>query len=365
MKQHTILHIVGARPNFMKAAAVILASRKMSDAIHSVVHTGQHYDSALSDVFFQELGLPQPQHHLGVGSGTHAEQTGTIMMKFEQILQQARPPSCVIVYGDVNSTMACALVCAKLGIMIAHIEAGLRSFDRTMPEEINRVLTDHVSDILFTTEESASKNLLSEGIPDTRVFFAGNTMIDTLMHFRAKAMQSSILQRLNLAPKTYGVVTLHRPGNVDSVGSFREVLSSIVEISAKIPIVFPCHPRSQANLHRFNIPLGSIMLLPPLGYLDFLCLMAQAKVVLTDSGGIQEETTALGIPCLTIRENTERPVTVTSGTNILTGISQSKIMEEIQKILAGHIPSGQIPPFWDGHAGERIIQILSHELSIS
>jgi UDP-N-acetylglucosamine 2-epimerase (non-hydrolysing) len=357
-----ILHVVGARPNFMKAASVIRAAREQLPNANIVVHTGQHYDAGLSGVFFDELGLPDPTYHLAVGSGTHAEQTGTIMMRFEGVVREC-DPALVVVYGDVNSTMACALVCAKLGIRVAHVEAGLRSFDRRMPEEINRVVTDHLSDFLFITEESGRKNLMAEGIPTSKIFFVGNTMVDTLLHFREQAMKSTILKQCGLQSGNYGVLTLHRPGNVDAKESLEEILVAVEKLSRKIPLVFPCHPRTRAQLRAFHLPLGTIQILDPLGYLDFLSLMAQATLVLTDSGGIQEETTVLGVPCLTIRENTERPITTSCGSNILTGISRIRIQEEAEKILGGTVRRGTIPPCWDGQAGQRIGEILARVLT--
>lgn len=363
MRPIVILHVVGARPNFMKAASVIKACKKNLPISNLLVHTGQHYDASLSDVFFDELGLPAPAYHLGVGSGTHAEQTGTIMMKFEGVLQKC-VPSLVVVYGDVNSTMACALVAAKAGVQVAHVEAGLRSFDRTMPEEINRIITDHLSHMLFTTEESAEINLMAEGIPRKQIFFVGNTMVDTLLSCRERAVKSDILQTCHLRPKQYGVVTLHRPSNVDSTEHLEDILHALAEVSHKIPLVFPCHPRTRTKLKECHLSLGSIKFLEPLGYLDFLCLMDQSTLVLTDSGGIQEETTVLGVPCLTIRDNTERPVTLTSGTNTLIGQSRKRIIEAVETILAGTVPVGKIPPLWDGQAGRRIFDVLEKELSV-
>jgi UDP-N-acetylglucosamine 2-epimerase (non-hydrolysing) len=450
--------VVGARPNFMKIASIIDAINRYNNSIHnsklniqhSLVHTGQHYDDAMSDAFFRDLDLPKPDIYLEVGSGSHAVQTAEIMKRFEPVLSEHQP-DVVIVVGDVNSTVACALVASKIDYsnnsvthsfinkkverpLIAHVEAGLRSFDRTMPEEINRLLTDTISDFLFTTEESANQNLLREGIPKNKIFFVGNTMIDTLIKHCEKAQQSKILQKLGLInsqltthnskASRYGVLTLHRPSNVDNRETLQNVLEALLEISKHLPIIFPVHPRTLNRIREFGFenyfdipsqalalspqskavqpnsmsnqpqsskdvkPLASnLQLLPcclhcvePLGYLDFLCLMSNSQLVLTDSGGMQEETTVLGIPCITLRENTERPVTTTFGTNTLAGVQKEQIISAALSALKkyGSVSSNTMfntqhstlsterslsPPLWDGKAGQRIIQILVNNLS--
>jgi UDP-N-acetylglucosamine 2-epimerase (non-hydrolysing) len=467
-----ILSVVGARPNFMKIAPVIsaineynkkiIASRAhnqtsqsvnskvtpltkigittRTDLIHHIlVHTGQHYDDNMSDTFFRDLDLSKPDIYLGVGSASHAVQTARIMEYFEEVLLNEKP-DILIVVGDVNSTLACALVASKIVYpslterlrrskpLIAHIEAGLRSFDRTMPEEINRILIDAISDFLFTTEESANENLLKEGIPKEKIFFVGNTMIDTLIKYSKKAQKSPILRRLGLKnleplaqnsfntsyssfinynlnldsipdvdqPKPYAVLTLHRPSNVDNKKTFQDILEALKEISSFIPIIFPIHPRTISRIKEFGLekyfnflqiehsnilnnlpltishntqssnlqfPIYGINLIDTLSYLDFLCLMGNAKLVLTDSGGIQEETTVLGIPCITLRENTERPVTVTEGTNVVVGNDKSKIIKEVISAL-NNKNSGMIPKMWDGFAAHRIIDTLvNHVIS--
>ncbi len=360
MKKKKIINVVGARPNFMKAAPVVDALRKYAEWQVMLVHTGQHYDRTMSTLFFEELGLPEPDLNLQVGSSSHAQQTGEIMIRFEKVVQE-ESPSLVVVYGDVNSTMACALVCAKMGIPVAHVEAGLRSFDRTMPEEINRIVTDHLSSYLFTTEESGNRNLAAEGISLEKVFFVGNVMVDTLLRFRTKALESSILHDLGIIPQSYAVLTLHRPSNVDSQEMLQQILEAMSTLAQTLPVIFPCHPRTQARLAACGFASKGIRLLEPLGYLDFLCLMSQACLVLTDSGGIQEETTVLGIPCLTLRDNTERPVTVEQGTNRLVGRCPDRILAIARQALHGEI-RGQIPELWDGKAAERIAAILIDHL---
>ncbi len=407
-----ILTIVGARPNFMKAAPIIAAinehNRKITkDAAtesfgarvelqHVLVHTGQHYDEIMSGSFFSDLHLPKPDVHLGVGSGTHAAQTAEIMKKFEHIVLNEKP-DVVIVVGDVNSTVACALVTSKISFdgvgtrpLIAHVEAGLRSFDRTMPEEINRIVTDHLSDLLFVTEESGLANLQKEGIPRQKIHFVGNTMIDSLLAFKGKADSSTKLDELGLrlqpgqngrgtgvAP--YALLTLHRPANVDNRDSLENILAGLEELGADCPIIFPIHPRTQKRIKEFGIDVKThtaskegvqeggisrrgIILLDPLGYLDFLCLMKNASIVVTDSGGIQEETTCLGIPCVTVRENTERPVTVEKGTNVVAGTEKTKIQHAIRLQMTKKVRSS-VPENWDGHAATRIVEILvrSHQ----
>jgi UDP-N-acetylglucosamine 2-epimerase (non-hydrolysing) len=363
-----VMHIVGARPNFMKVAPVMQEMVHREHFKQSLVHTGQHYDTELSTIFFDELRLPRADIHLNIGGGSHAEQTGRMMIELEKVFQR-EAPDLVVVVGDVNSTLAASVTAAKLGIRIAHVEAGLRSFDHSMPEEINRIVTDSVSDVLFTTETSGNENLLREGRPQERIFFVGNVMIDTLLRFREQAKRSCILERLRLIPAAYAVLTLHRPSNVDQPERLQTIFRILTNIARKFPLVFPCHPRTWKRLQELGFPKHissngdaqscGLILQQPLGYLDFLCLMSQAKMVLTDSGGIQEETTILGVPCLTLRENTERPVTVLEGTNTLVGTSEERILAEVSKILAGQGKQGQIPAFWDGRAASRIVEILS------
>lgn len=408
-----ILCVVGARPNFMKIAPVLAAidehNRKLSSGFRDdgerpqefiqrlLLHTGQHSGELMSDRFFNDLELPQPDIFMGVDFGSHAAQTAEIMRRFEEIVLTERP-EIVVVVGDVNSTLACALVVAKISFdcsgsrpLIAHVESGLRSFDRSMPEEINRILTDHVADFLFVTEESAAKNLLNEGIVADKIHFVGNTMIDSLLKFQAKANSSTLLDRLGLRTRIesngenagtvrYGLVTMHRPDNVDRREAFREILAGLEELAAECPIVFPVHPRTRKRIEEFELkvprsdhsaqvggsrrPPRGIVLTAPLGYLDFLCLMKHAAIVVTDSGGIQEETTCLGVPCVTVRENTERPVTVESGTNIIAGTSKEGIKMTIRQQL-NYAPKGKLPPYWDGHAAARIIDVLSRVRKMS
>jgi len=357
-----IVNVVGARPNFMKIAPLILEYRK--DPAHFepvLVHTGQHYDDNMSQLFFDQLHLPKPDVYLGVGSGTHSEQTAKVMIELETFLTTT-PPDLVVVVGDVNSTMAAAIVAAKLCIPVAHVEAGLRSFDRTMPEEINRLVTDALADYCFTTSPDADENLRREGVPRGKIFFVGNVMIDTLLQLKDASSQSDVRTRLRLDGE-FGYVTLHRPSNVDSQETLAEILSALDVIQKKLPLVFPVHPRSVNRLKQFGYwdelqRWPNLRLVEPIGYLDSLCLMANAKLVLTDSGGMQEETTALGTPCLTIRENTERPITITEGTNTLVGTSHAKIVAEARQILEGHGKKGRIPKLWDGKAAERIVHCL-------
>ena len=365
--------VVGARPNFMKAAPVIDSLRRYADMQVMLVHTGQHYDHQMSTLFFDELGMPKPDVDLQVGSGSHGEQTGQIMMKIEPLMK-AEWPDVVIVFGDVNSTIAAALCAAKLGIQVAHVEAGLRSFDRTMPEELNRILTDNLSDFLFTTEPGARKNLMREGIAEEKVHFVGNVMVDTLLKHRDRARALEMSRKLGIQPGTYGLLTLHRPSNVDDESTLSEILRAIDEISKKLTIIFPCHPRTRQRLsHGSFAHLMSaekqgndrvrLMVLDPLGYLEFLSLMADARLVMTDSGGIQEETTVLGVPCLTLRHNTERPVTVEQGTNVVVGNSGEHILAAAEKALSGTAQYARIPDLWDGKASERIAKILHDHLS--
>lgn len=363
-----ICNVVGARPNFMKIAPIIDEMRKHTEIAASLVHTGQHYDEKMSKLFFQDLGLPKPDVYLGVGSGGHGEQTGKIMIEFEKIIA-ANKPDLVVVVGDVNSTIACGLVAVKMGVKLVHVEAGLRSFDRAMPEEINRMLTDQISDYLFLTEREAKENLLREGVAEEKIHFVGNVMIDSLMKHREHAERSPILGDLKLEAGRYGLITLHRPSNVDVKENLDNILSALFDIQRDLPLVFPVHPRTrkQMKLFGFDDKLAhapNLMLTDPLGYLDFLKLMAHARLVITDSGGIQEETTVLGVPCITVRENTERPITVTEGTNVLIGMSRERILEESYKILEGNGKQGRKPELWDGRAAERIVEILLEKESL-
>jgi UDP-N-acetylglucosamine 2-epimerase (non-hydrolysing) len=352
--------IVGARPNFMKSAPLMAELRKHSAEFAPIlVHTGQHYDHNLSQLFFEQLGMVAPDIYLGIGSDTQAKQTARMMIELDTIFDQQRP-DLVIVFGDVNSTMAAAIVASKLNIKIAHVESGLRSFDMTMPEEINRIVTDRLSEYLFITEKSAQINLEREGADKDKVFFVGNIMIDSLVTSLEKARQSQIVRELGMAPGSYALMTLHRPAGVDNEGLLAELLKSIEVVSRKIPVIFPCHPRTRKHLENINFAADStnMKILEPLGYLDFLSLQANAKLVLTDSGGVQEETTYLGIPCITIRENTERPITAEIGTNVIVGLNPKRVVEEADKILAGTIKKGKIPELWDGHTAGRIVDVL-------
>lgn len=376
-----ILVVVGARPNFMKAAPILKAMRafnsmrgEWAQAFTSVlVHTGQHYDAKMSDAFFADLEMPQPDVFLGAGSGTHAEQTAEIMRRFEPVVARESPDALLVV-GDVNSTLACALVAAKMPSasrpLIAHIEAGLRSFDRDMPEEINRILTDRLSDLLFVTEKSGLRNLQAEGVPRDRIHFVGNTMIDSLREYEHRAETSSVLDRLTLRKSEYALLTLHRAANVDSRESFIEILEGLRELSSTTRIIFPAHPRTwkqigDMRLESFfqgNADRPGIEITAPQGYLDFLCLMKHARLVVTDSGGVQEETTALGVPCVTLRNNTERPVTIECGTNVLGGTERLSIRQAIGDQLA-RLHSSSVPELWDGRAAARIVGILAETLS--
>ena len=348
-----ILHVVGARPNFVKAAPVLRAIKKR--ALHqTLVHTGQHYDRNMSDVFFSQLEIPEPDMNLGVGSGSHASQTADIMRGFEPVVLEHRP-DIVLVYGDVNSTVAAALVCAKLLIPVGHVEAGLRSFDRTMPEEINRIVTDRLSDLLFTPSEDGDSNLQKEGVPSRKIHRVGNVMIDSLIQLLPAARTC----RGENFPERLALVTLHRPSNVDDSENLQRILDSLREISERINVVFPVHPRTRQRIKEFGLSVPRLHLVDPLPYIEFLALQARAAVVITDSGGIQEETTYLGVPCLTLRTNTERPITVTLGTNILVGEDQNRLTEELKAVLDGKAKKGTVPPLWDGHAGDRIADILN------
>lgn len=359
-----VINVVGARPNFMKVAPIVAAMKKRpAKFLPLVVHTGQHYDSAMSDSFFRDLELPQPDTHLGVGSGSHAAQTAAVMERFEPVVLREKP-DWVLVVGDVNSTIACALVCVKLGIRVAHVEAGLRSRDRTMPEEINRLLTDQIADLLFTPSPDADENLIAEGITRERIRFVGNVMIDSLQKNLEKARRLSTRDKLGLEGVDYALLTLHRPSNVDLRESFERILSALEVISAKLPIVFPVHPRTRKTIAELGLAdrvdsMKDLRTIDPLGYLDFLNLSSNARLVLTDSGGIQEETTALGIPCLTLRENTERPITVEMGTNTLVGTDTLRIIAEANAALNGSAKTAhRLPPLWDGHTSERILDAL-------
>ncbi len=357
-----VVCVCGARPNFMKIAPIVAALERTKSVETLLVHTGQHYDQRMSRLFFDELGIPKPDLNLEVGSGSHAAQTAEVMKRFEPVCLEHRP-DWVIVVGDVNSTFACAMVAAKLGIGVVHVEAGLRSFDREMPEEINRVLTDAISDLLFVTEPSAVENLRREGVADERVHFVGNVMIDTLLRSRERAGESKILAQQGLTAGNYAAVTLHRPSNVDRADVFGSILTAFEEIAADMPIVFPIHPRSRKNLETMGLServarIKNLQLLDPLGYLDFMKLMAEAAVVMTDSGGIQEETTILNVPCLTLRENTERPVTITQGTNRLTGSSTERILEAYREVRDRPPRTTTMPEMWDGQAAERIVTRL-------
>jgi UDP-N-acetylglucosamine 2-epimerase (non-hydrolysing) len=358
-----ILNIVGARPNFMKIAPIQreMLKRKV-DFLPLIVHTGQHYDAAMSDSFFHDLDIPRPDFYLEVGSASHAVQTARIMTAFEPIVAEQKP-DWVVVVGDVNSTVACALVCSKLGVRVAHVESGLRSGDRRMPEEINRLLTDAISDLLLTTSEDADENLLRENVAARQIKRVGNVMIDSLFYNLEKAKSSAVTKSLGLGNREYAVLTLHRPSNVDDKNTFSRLLDALITISKSIPIVFPAHPRTRAKIRDFGflerLEASAIRLIDPLGYIDFLQLYSGARLVLTDSGGIQEETTALGIPCLTLRENTERPVTITHGTNQLVGTDTEKILQAADGILSGQWTAPKkTPPLWDGKAAERICDAI-------
>ena len=362
-----VINVVGARPNFMKVAPIVEAMRRRAEEFAPlVVHTGQHYDAEMSEAFIRDLGLPRPDVYLGVGSGSHAQQTAAVMQRFEPVISQEKP-DWVVVVGDVNSTLACALVCVKLGVRVAHVEAGLRSRDRTMPEEINRLLTDQIADLLLTPSHDASENLCAEGIPKERIRFVGNVMIDSLFGQLKRAAASTVLEELELAGTDYAALTLHRPSNVDEPETLKRILDALAEISRRVPIIFPVHPRTRARLKEFGLEeriaaTPGLRLIEPLGYLDFLRLYSQARLVLTDSGGIQEETTALGIPCLTLRENTERPITVEMGTNIIVGTDTRKILHAADQALAGQPNGRQKPelPLWDGRTADRILDALKN-----
>ena len=372
-----VIQVVGARPNFMKVAPLHRAIKNLAGWTSKIVHTGQHFDAKMSDIFFTQLELPKPDFFLGIGGGSHTEVTAKIMLAFEKIVESEKP-DLIIVVGDVTSTLACTLVAIKMGIPLAHVEAGLRSGDRTMPEEINRILTDSVANYLFVTEQSGLDHLKREGVPDEKVFFTGNVMIDSLVRYQEKAKSSSILVELDLQTSDlenrrdtsglhetdYIVMTMHRPANVDTETGLKAILELIELSTAKTKVVFPIHPRTRSNMAKFGLEDAltqnkNLILTEPLGYLEFIQLMTHSKAILTDSGGIQEETTYLGIPCLTFRDSTERPITVTLGTNQLLADLNPKItFAALEEILAGHHKKGQIPPLWDGHAAERIAENL-------
>ena len=358
-----IISVVGARPNFMKVAPVHKALLAFPQIQHLICHTGQHYDKKMSDIFFNDLELPKPDFYLGVGSGSHAEQTAGVMVKFEKILIDENP-DLVIVVGDVNSTIACSLTAAKMGIKIAHVEAGLRSYDNSMPEEINRVLTDRISDYLLVSEEAGLINLKKEGVDDSKVFFVGNTMIDSLINYLPKTQSSPIFKNLGL-DENYILITLHRPANVDSEDFIGELYSSLTKLSEHRKIVFPIHPRTKKNLELYNSTQKlskNIIFTEPLGYIDFLALISKAELIITDSGGIQEESTYLGVQCITVRNNTERPSTVKVGTNQLIGTDWQKVESAALGVLNGNKKLGKIPELWDGKAAQRIAEILVSKL---
>lgn len=366
IKKIKIISVVGARPNFMKAAPIHKAFNQFSilnsqfSIANMICHTGQHYDEKMSKIFFDELELPTPDFYLGVGGGSHAEQTAGIMIEFEKVLLTEKP-DLVIVVGDVNSTIACALTAVKLGVKVAHVESGLRSFDRTMPEEINRILTDSISDFLFVTEKSGIENLQKEGIPGEKVFFVGNVMIDSLINFLPKIERSTAISDYKLKPKSYCLITLHRPSNVDNKENLTKIVELLNGLSINNRIVFPVHPRTKKNLENYDLLKylnHNTIVTDPLGYLDFIALLKDSCFVLTDSGGIQEESTYLGIPCITLRTTTERPATVEIGTNYLVGENINSARKFITKIMSGNSKKGKIPELWDGHAAERIVKVL-------
>ncbi|MGB9771708.1 MAG: non-hydrolyzing UDP-N-acetylglucosamine 2-epimerase [Candidatus Kapaibacteriota bacterium] len=369
MKKVKVVSVVGARPNFMKVAPIHRMLIKHSEGVqHLICHTGQHYDYEMSRVFFEDLGLPKPDFYLEVGSGTHGEQTGKILIEFEKVCLQEQP-DLVIVVGDVNSTIAATLAATKIGIKTAHIEAGLRSFDRTMPEEINRIATDSICDYLFVTEESGLRNLKREGHTDEQIFFVGNTMIDSLVYILPKIEASQILQNLSVEEKKFALMTLHRPSNVDDRLQLEEIIEVIEYICKKLKLVLPLHPRTRKNIEIFGLDvrlkkIENLILTEPLGYLDFIKLMKNSKFVITDSGGIQEETTYLGIPCITMRTTTERPITCEIGTNRLVPPNKEKLIQTINLVLNSARVEYQIPPLWDGKAAERIVNIILNKCLI-
>jgi UDP-N-acetylglucosamine 2-epimerase (non-hydrolysing) len=367
-----VINVAGARPNFMKVAPIVAAmNRRAKEFRHVLVHTGQHYDSAMSHAFFRDLEIPEPDIDLGVGSGSHAVQTAGVIQAFEPYVI-AEKPDWVLVVGDVNSTVACALVCAKLGVKVAHVEAGLRSRDRTMPEEINRVLTDQIAELLLTPSEDANANLRAEGIPAERIRMVGNIMIDSLNANLARARGSTILNELDLERKDYALLTLHRPSNVDERTALLRILDALKEIGRRVPIIFPAHPRTRKMIQELELTAEfenakGLVIIEPVGYLDFLKLMSSARLVLTDSGGIQEETTVLGIPCVTLRENTERPITVEMGTNTIAGTDTAKIVTAANRALDNPPDKSnlKIPPLWDGRTADRILDALAEPPAVA
>lgn len=372
-KKITIIHlIVGARPNFMKMAPLNDELSLHSDKFQAMlIHTGQHYDEKMSKLFFQDLGMPEPHAYLNVGSGTHGQQTARIIERYEDYILQGNRPDLVIVAGDVNSTIACALVAKKLHIPVAHLEAGLRSFDERMPEEINRILTDRISDLLFTPSQDGNANLINEGVAPEKVYFVGNIMIDSLVKHRVKAEESTILKDLGIAGHDpYALVTLHRPSNVDEVSGLMILLDAFAELGRHIRIVFPMHPRTSKNIELLDLTsrleeIPNLTITEPIGYLDFMKLQMHARLILTDSGGIQEESTYFGVPCLTLRENTERPITTAIGTNQLVPLDSQSIIEYSERILTGDIKKGSIPKYWDGKTAERVVHVLDEWFNLA
>jgi len=363
-----VLHIVGARPNFMKVAPIHRAISERGVLQQCLVHTGQHYDVKMSDVFFTDLGMPAPDIHLGIGSGSHAEQTAKVMLELEKVFLSEKP-DLVSVVGDVNSTLAAALVAVKMHIPIAHVEAGLRTFDNRMPEEVNRILTDRISDLLLTPSADADANLIREGLEPSRIRLVGNVMIDSLLGARDKALKLSTLTDLGLSPRAYAVCTLHRASNVDDAKVLSGLLSALAHVAQRLPVVFPVHPRTRKRLAELGLTptlerTPGLRLVDPMGYLEFLALTSQARLVFTDSGGLQEETTVLGIPCLTVRENTERPITVEVGTNLVVGTDPVHIQQAADRIMDGHAKKGRVPDYWDGRSGERIAQVYEEFLGV-
>lgn len=359
------IHVVGARPNFMKVEPVLSALSSIPWVTQKLVHTGQHYDANMSKVFFHQLDLPEPDINLEVGSATHAVQIAAIMTRLEEYFR-VEMPDLVLVYGDVNSTVAAALVCSKNSILIGHVEAGLRSFDRSMPEEINRILTDQISDFLFTPSVDGNENLVREGISSSKIHFVGNVMIDTLLRLlnKAESIWEDISKRFDVKSNSYGLITLHRPSNVDNPDVLKPLLETLQVMAERLPLIFPIHPRTNSHLKQFKMEgkLRAVNFIEPLGYLEFLALHKNATLVVTDSGGIQEESTYLGIPCLTLRENTERPITITQGTNYLIGRKMDILLSTFHEILNGKAKKGSIPPFWDGNTGKRIAKIIEESL---
>jgi UDP-N-acetylglucosamine 2-epimerase (non-hydrolysing) len=363
-----LMLIAGARPNFMKIAPITRELARHPEIEAILVHTGQHYDEKMSDLFFRQLGLPQPDINLEVGSGSHAAQTAALMTRFEPVLLEQKPDA-VLVVGDVNSTIACGLVAVKLGVPLIHVEAGLRSGDRRMPEEINRVLTDAISDLLFCTEQAGVDNLAREGVDPAKVHFVGNVMIDTLLQNQARFAESTILEQFGLEPEQFAVLTLHRPSNVDDPEVFGGLLDALDVVQSEQPVIFPVHPRTRSRLDAFGLgdrikAMTRLQLVDPVGYLDFQRLVSSARVVLTDSGGIQEETTVLGVPCLTLRENTERPATISHGSNRLVGMNPADIIAAYREVMAAPARISRVPPLWDGKAAERIVAVIQQRFAV-